>query len=185
MNLSEPLNIGIGKEFPREYREEVFQIWYRAGRPSIHKLRPLLSPADLDGRVPSEEALGIWRKDDGWVIRADDLDTEVARRNDRDAIQQKLEMLRRHAAVSMTLIEKGSKFLETTGITKAADAIRAIALGMEGESRSRGFRVALDSMGKKSDEELVHYLEQLVGQATGVGDDVIDGEVKDVSDAES
>jgi hypothetical protein len=113
------------------------------------------------------------------------MDVEVARQNDEKAIQQKIDMLRRHAEVSMALIERGEAYLKEHGVQKAADAIRAIALGMERESLSRGFRIALDDMGKKSDEELVRLVEQRMGLANGVSDDAIDGESTDVTDADT
>lgn len=183
MNQDEPTDLLTMKEFPQSYREEAFHIWYRLGRPSVRKLRSQLLPMDENGRVPGEEALQQWRTKDEWVVRANDLDIEVARENDKNAIEEKLKMLKRHADVSMSLIEKGTAYLEEHGIAKGADAIRAIALGMERESISRGFRVALDNMGKKSDAELVSYLEQQISRANGTSDDTIDGEATDITDA--
>jgi hypothetical protein len=174
----------INADFSETYKEEVFFIWYRAGRPSIKKLIPLLQPAE-DKRIPKIDTLRDWHDSLGWTSRADVMDAEVARDIEQTAIHEKIEMIRRHAETSQKLITLGMTFLEKAeggGINKAADAIRAVVQGMEIERVSRGLQIALGEIEGMTNEDLVRFVEKKMNPALGessVDDDFVEGESTD------
>jgi len=172
----------ITNDFSTTYKEEAFLIWYKAGRVSIKKLLSLL-PLNEDNRTPGLHTLQTWNDKEGWAIRADSMDADVAREIERTAIKEKIEMIRRHAKSAMLLIRKGEEFLETTGITKSADAVRAIIQGMEAERVSRGLQISLGEIEGLSNDKLIEFVEKKLSLAasasTNEKDDFIDGEVTD------
>jgi hypothetical protein len=172
----------IMTDFSSNYKEQAFLIWYKAGRVSIKKLLSLLPPNE-DNRTPGLHTLQTWNDKEGWALRADSMDADVAREIEQTAIKEKIAMIRRHAATAMLLIQKGEEFLKTVGITKSADAVRAIIQGMEAERVSRGLQISLGEIEGLSDENLVQFVEKKLSLAASASDvedaDVIEGEVKD------
>jgi hypothetical protein len=142
-----------------DYREACFLIWYKNGRPSLRKLAPILPIASV-GKRATEWALRAWYKKDEWKKRADGMDAEVSREINKEAIEEKILMLKRHADASGKLIKMGVDYLEEHGITKGVDAIRAVTKGMEMERAARGMPIALSEMDTWSDEQLVRYVEK-------------------------
>jgi hypothetical protein len=185
--------------YTSDYKEACFLIWYKNGRPSLRKLAPIIPISSVGGRA-TEWALRSWYKSDKWKERADGMDSEVSREMNKEAIEEKILMLKRHADAAGRLVQMGVDYLDDHGIDKGADAIRAIVSGIEQERAARGMPIALNEMEKWTTAQLVGYIEkQLVGE-NPVGSDeldeaseaqsddatdenIVDGEVSEIPDA--
>jgi len=187
-----PLERGLRQDnFSDDYIETLFQVWYRAGRPVARKLLDS-APPDLEGRKPRLATLKLWIDKKDWDIRADELDAEVMDKVNKNAIKDKIRMLENHAKVGARLVAKGMEFLDDSehGITKAADAIRAIIQGAELERSSRGLPIALGEISRLSDEQLMKLVSDMQKQmdsARGVSElntDVVDAEVQELRELE-
>ena len=148
-----------------DYREACFLIWYKNGRPSLRKLAPIV-PISSVGKRASEWALRTWYKKDEWKKRADGMDAEVSREINKEAIEEKILMLKRHADAAGSLVRLGLDYLENHDIDKAADAIRAISVGIEQERAARGMPIALNEMEKWTTEQLVGFVEKQLSNET-------------------
>ena len=179
----------IADDFSTTYREIAFSLWYKAGRPSLRRLVTVLPVAEENGKVPTKFTLENWLNMYDWPSRADVMDAEVAREVERMAIKEKIDMLRRHAEAGQKLIARGMAFLDTFGIDKSADAIRAIVAGMDAERLSRGLQIALGELEDMSNEQLVRFVEQKISAAASASsesqEDAIEGVVQEVDDGEA
>src|SRR3989304_9836024 len=86
--------------FSKDYKDQTFMIWYRAGQPGAVRLYGLLS-LDINGRKPTKEALQIWIRE--FQDRAKDLDDAVKDELNTRMIQEKVEMFNRHSKVAVEL----------------------------------------------------------------------------------
>ena len=166
--------------FTADYKEACFLIWYKNGRPSLRKLSKIL-PVSSVGRPASEWALRTWYKSEEWKKRADGMDAEVSREINKEAIEEKILMLKRHADAAGRLVQMGLKYLDENDIVKAADAIRAISVGIEQERAARGMPIALNEMEKLTTEQLVRYVEKQMSTSTPLLPDESEEESDDVS----
>jgi hypothetical protein len=148
-----------------DYREACFLIWYKNGRPSLRKLAPILPIASV-GKRATEWALRAWYKKDEWKKRADGMDSEVSREMNKEAIEEKILMLKRHADAAGRLVKLGLDYLDNHNIDKSADAIRAISVGIEQERAARGMPIALNEMEKWTTDQLVSYIEKQLSTET-------------------
>lgn len=159
------------------YVENAFWQWYRSGRPSINKLVQAL-PEDERGNHPSYMTVIAWCDEHGWEKRADELDAQVKHAVEIRAVEEKVEMLRRHSAVAKELINRGMDFLNQHGLDKSADALRAVISGVEIERTAVGMPEALERVSKMSDEGLLQTLEHLMGKVRSEDvQDVAEGEI--------
>jgi hypothetical protein len=145
--------------YTSDYKEACFLIWYKNGCPSLRKLAPIV-PISSVGKRATEWALRTWYKKDEWKKRADGMDAEVSREINKEAIEEKILMLKRHADAAGHLVKLGLDYLDNHDIDKAADAIRAITVGIEQERAARGMPIALNEMEKLTTEQLVRYVEK-------------------------
>jgi hypothetical protein len=148
-----------------DYREACFLIWYKNGRPSLRKLAPILPIASV-GKRATEWALRAWYKKDEWKKRADGMDSEVSREMNKEAIEEKILMLKRHADAAGRLVKLDLDYLDNHNIDKSADAIRAISVGIEQERAARGMPIALNEMEKWTTDQLVSYIEKQLSTET-------------------
>ena len=151
--------------YTADYKEACFLIWYKNGCPSLRKLAPIIPISSVGGRA-TEWALRAWYKKDEWKKRADGMDAEVSREINKEAIEEKILMLKRHADAAGRLVRLGLDYLDNHGIDKSADAIRAIAVGVEQERAARGMPIALNEMEKWTTEQLVGYIEKQLSNET-------------------
>jgi|SRR3990167_4534940 len=145
------------------YIEQVFLFWYKHGRPTAPRLLDLIPQDDL-GRRPSQQVLDDWPLKYHWHERADILDLEVEHRITTQAIEEKVEMLTRHADAGQVLVDKALEFVHTHEITKMSDAIRMLVTGVEIEQASRGLPQALMKISAMSDESLSQMVNKLLAK---------------------
>jgi len=170
--------------YTEDYKRIVFQVWYANGRPNIPDLLKLI-PKDTNNRLPSNQVIKLWRRDDGWENQADELDTKAIVLSDEFLIRQKSEMLQRQAEIGFELQMNGMKHLKEFGFDSASAAVNAVVRGAELERTSRGIGEMAVKMAKMTDEQLQNEIIKRVQQATESGEMVIDAEEVDTESSDT
>lgn len=173
------------------YREEAFFIWYNSGCPPLTELSKML-PSERN-TYPGYQTVVIWHREDGWDHRAKELDMEIQKKIQRETIDARVEMFKRHAEIGKEMLEKGIEYLNKNGLDDSKAAISAIKVGSQIEVNSRGIADALSKASKMSDEQLLKVIQGLVDGANiddldrsitdGKEETVLDGEFSDIEDA--
>lgn len=147
-------------KFDDTYVEAAFVIWYANGRPPMQQLVDLLDK-DRHGRVPALQVLAQWRDKRDWITRAELLDIGVTHQIEKQAIQEKVEMLNRHAEAGKKMTDKAIDYIEKHDIMKTSDAIKMLVQGVQIERTSRGLPLALDKLSEMADETVLNRINAL------------------------
>lgn len=150
--------------YTEEYRDNLFYLWYNAGKPRGRTLIQMIPP-DMTGRVPTYVVLMRWMREEGWYEKARALDEEVVHRVQEIAIQRKVEMFERHAETGRILLERGLEHVlkENSEIGSMTEAIKLIKLGAELERASTGGAQAITDISKMTDSSLISTISKLLG----------------------
>lgn len=171
-NMTNP--IALAKpSYSENYKESVFLLWYKSGKPGVHRLRDLLAPDDF-GNIPSATQLGQWIRED-FSLRASMLDEQVRRELEQRLVKEKVEMLTRHANVAKQLQQKALEILNEAEHISPPQAIRLWVESVRIERESSGIPAALEKMIDKSDEELLDELQSLIEKSPTKIDMMIEG----------
>lgn len=163
-------------EYPEQYIEDVFYLWYSGGRKQGNDFINSLPDAP-DGRKPSKFTIIKWTETRGWVERADALDAQLSVSLDDIILQKRKEMFEERIKVADEVLDRGLEFLRITGIKTDATAVRAIELALSVKRDSVGAVESYAKIAKMSDEEIQKELEALLGKPKQNLDVVIDGEI--------
>jgi len=166
--------------FTEAYKESCFVAWYTAGCPTSIKATMVILPTNPSGPQPKPSTITAWKEDMGWSQRADIYNARAAQELESELVEQRKNMLRRHAEEGAKLQDLGMKFLETgTGIESDSTAVRAVLEGAVLERTSLGLSEALTRIMKMSDDQLVTEVQNILKNARqGRDDKVIDmGEI--------
>lgn len=174
-------------EYTDKYVEECFYAWYDGGKGFGKSILDKL-PENENGHKPNVMTLQRWADENGWIERADALDAKVSLEMDKEIIDKRVEMYKKHAEVGEELIKEGMDFLkkqtENGGIKTENAALRALELGMQTERVSVGVADMVRKIGEMTPDQLDRELQKLLGQKK---DDefIIEGQISDsVSDKE-
>ena len=172
--------------FTEEYMEQCKVFWYQAGRPILAEVLDDL-PTDRYGKRPSLSTLKVWRINRSWDFWADEVDARAIVKVEDSLVLEKAEMLRRHAEVAKTLMEKGAAFLESEdgGFDSSSSAVQAIIKGAELERVSRGIGDLIVKMAQMSDDQVKDKILDLVARASENNQIVEGEEIPEKSDTES
>lgn len=151
----------ISNSYSMDYVEKCFLIWYKLGRPVITEFIKHV-PSDIDGSTVSYNSLVKWPIRYAWNERADVLDAEVSRQIEIQAINEKVEMLRRQADLGKKLQDAGQEYFENNPIESDRTALGAIRTGVEIERNARGIPDALLKIAELKDEELGDIVSKLL-----------------------
>ena len=160
---SSPYVPAVNTEYDRQYKENLFLVWYQANRPRGKKFTAII-PKDEIGRVPNLSIVQKWMREDGWQERANEMDGEVRKKLHDIAIEQKVKMHQRHAEIGVEIMEKGLEYLEANSLQSAAEAARLIDLGQRMEQENTGGAQALAEMSKLTDKKLLDLIADLSSQ---------------------
>jgi hypothetical protein len=155
--------LGKHKMFSKQYRDKVFYIWYNHGKSAATSLIKFI-PKDLDDwkRLPSKKALDGWITDE-FIPRAKELDDAVKNQLDALLIKEKVEMLKRHAELGVSMQNMAIGFLNENADTLSAPAaVRLLVEGIRIERESRGVPETLDKITRMTDDELMDQVKQLM-----------------------
>lgn len=170
--------------FTPEYIQQIFTIWYGAGRPNqIYKILDKLPKDNLTGRIPDVSSIQKWRIKYGWDAQADELDEKALVLVQNDLIQRKADMLSRQADIGFQLQYLGMAYLVSGSFDSSASAVQAIKVGAELERSSRGISDLIMKISKMSDDELQQEILNQISRASESGQ-IVEGEEVDTGDGE-
>lgn len=174
----------ISNRFSHRYQELCYSIWYTNTRPSMPVLLAKLEPDEF-GRIPEISTLVSWRSTYAWDTRADTADIEVSKQTDRQLVNIRMKMMKRHAEIAQDVAERAYQHLKDVGFDSSTSAVNALFKSIDEEKKSRGMEVALSQVFSLNDDDLQKTMNRLLNRASGLGegDDVIEG--KEVDDATS
>ena len=160
------------RKFPSGYTDEVFAIWYDAGKPVSTQLHQVIPEYEILKERPTPTTLREWMKAPEWIERAEQLDAETKRNLDEHHVLSKVEMFERHAEVgremqriSLTWLKANEKDLSP------GTAVRMLVDGIEIEQGAAGIPDALKKMMNMKDEDLKAEIAQLLADAPTVDAD--------------
>ncbi len=152
--------------FPKTYIDQIFYIWYNNDRPTAPKLRNMIPPEysrrEGETRRPNTEMLKKLIVME-FVDKAALLDNQIKEQLDKLVINEKIEMLKRHALVAKEMQSMALKYLEMNKEELTAPAaIRMLIEGIRIEKESIGLPEALEKMSKLTDDELLDEVQKLL-----------------------
>jgi hypothetical protein len=167
--------------------EQCFLAWYKNDKPKGMRLREVL-PADEMGRTPEVVLVNKWKRDRQWDERADEMDLQVQRQLEITAVQERVEMFKRHAVAAREIQDKGLKYLQEHDFDSAASAIRGIVEGVRIERDSVGIPDALLKMAAMNNEQLEKTVNALLSRVsvseTDDKEEVLEGEFQEETEKE-
>lgn len=161
--------------FPDEYKELCFTIWYKSMKPHLKQLHAIIP--DSQGNKPSVEALSKWKLNDGWDERAQDIQLAVRDRLAAELVNERTKMLREQADQAAIVRTAAFDYLTVTGFDSASSAVQALKWAVDTEQKARGIESALTNMGGATEEQLKKEFMRLIEGASELG--IVDGEEVD------
>jgi len=160
------------KKFPPGYIDEVFAIWYDAGKPVAPQLQQVIPEYALLKEKPETHVLREWMKSESWIERAEQLDLEYRRNLDEKHILSKVEMFERHAEVGREMQTISLAWLqENKENLSPGTAVRMLVDGINIEQGAAGIPDALKKMMDMKDEDLKDEIAQLLADAPAIDAD--------------
>ncbi len=152
---------GFGN-FSDDYQLNVFMLWYNSGKPNFRQLSEIVTKDPISGKKPSDRTLQEWINT-RFIVRALELDQSISEKMEQELVQQRVEMLNRHAVLGMKMQDMGIVYLEEHGVGSARNAITLLVRGIEVEHEARiAPSDLLARLDKMSDTELLDELRQHV-----------------------
>ncbi len=154
----------FGVEFEESYKLDIFQLWYSNGRPGSLRLYQMI-PANIDGDRPTKSTLARWI-DTEFREKAASLDQMVETELQNRLVQEKIEMLQRHANLGVKMQDTAIEYLDAHKEELNPNAaVRLLVEGVRIERESRGLPDALRKMSEMSDDDLVKQIEKIIADA--------------------
>lgn len=151
--------------FPDGYVDNVFTIWYKAGKPNPERLAAIIPVDDTSGARPHPITLGKWIRG-GFIERAEELDAEVFQQLSDEIVAEKVAMLKRHAITAKEMQGVAIEVLrERRDEITVNAAIRMWIEGRRIEYETAGIPEALEKVSRMSDEDLLGEIEDIIGRA--------------------
>lgn len=160
------------RDWSPDYIDWAFTYWYNHGRPPPSRFLSVIprmqSPEypneflQYHFAVPNLLVLQDWIKNI-FEPRASKLDMEARQTVDQALVAEKVEMLKRHAAVGQQMQDIALDFLiEHKDELGSNSAVRLLVEGLRIERESRGIPATLERIGRMSDEKLLEEIQQLI-----------------------
>ena len=153
--------------FSQTYIENAFATWELHNRPSAGKLLDLLEPDD-GGRKPEPITLAHWKLKYGWENRSTQILAETQKQTDRQLVQVRMDMMKRHADLAKDVMDEAWVYLKKTGFDSSASAVSALFKAIDEEKKSTGMGIALAQVFTMSDEDLQKHMNRLLLRARGL-----------------
>ena len=139
-------------------------------------------PPSPDGRQPSIITIRQWMEKYGWRERAEALDVEVSIRLDKEAIENRISVLKELAKTGETLMNKGLNYIltqENPFADNPSAAVRAIISGAEMQFKYAGAADRLAIISQMSDKQIEGEILKLLGKPNE-NENVVDAELEDI-----
>jgi len=146
-------------------RSEIFQIWWKGGKPSPTALQKMIPDNKID-KLPSIDLLRKWIKNE-FEPKAASLDRQMMNEIEGRMIQEKVEMLQRHGEIGREMQSKARAALEQLDFEElpANALVRLIVEGVRIERDSVGLPEALEKLLDADDDELVDMIETITEES--------------------
>lgn len=155
--------MNIRSKFPPGYIDQVFAVWYSAGKPSASNLYRSVPEYEFNQEKPSLIMLKTWMKDSEWVDRTELLDSESRAKLNEKLILSKVEMLERHGEIGREMQRLSLDWLrDGDNDLSAGTAVRMLVDGITIEQEVAGIPEALKKMLSLSDEDLIKEIAQSI-----------------------
>ena len=150
------------KYFPKNYKNDVFMLWFEGGKPDATGLKEMIQPVIGTTIVPDIRELHKWISED-FKLRAMDLDRQISVAMTEQVVIGKVEMLKRHIKVAKTMQDTAIEYLEEhKDDLGPATAVRLLVEGIRIERESAGIPEALEKMTQMSDDELIKQIDDII-----------------------
>lgn len=164
---------GYNNEFSQIYIESVFATWQMNNRPNLSVLVDMIEP-DERGEKPKADTIAKWKSKYAWDGRDLAIQAEVQQKTDRELVNIRMQMMKRHAERAREIGEMAFDYLKGVGFDSSASAVSAAFKAFAEEKQSTGMEVALAQVFTMTDEDLQREMNRLLGR---VKDLQADGEV--------
>ena len=123
-------------------------------------------PESWGDNKPNAATIGGWIRTDRFQDQAEALDNQVRQELESRLVQEKIEMLSRHANLGMEVQDIAIDYIRghRDELTSNA-AVRLLIEGVRIERESKGIPQALEKMINKTDEELLEEVKKLTDGA--------------------
>jgi len=166
-DLKFPPELYSKHEYSSVYKDTVFLVWWRSNKPALIKLQAIIPPDPDTGRKPNIHTLSVWRTD-YFIPKAATMDEEFYDQITAVAIQEKVEMLQRHSAMSVKMQRLAEDYIvEHEEDLTINSAIRLLIEGVRIERESKGIPDALQKMSDMSDDELLEEVKAILSESSG------------------
>lgn len=157
--------MSTGEVFSQEYKDKIFYLWYHKSKPNNLALYNMIPVDDAVGHKATQSTLKSWIDKD-FRPRAEALDSKVAEELEGRLIQEKIQMLQKHAQLGVEMQDMATKYLKThEDQLTSSSAVRLLVEGVRIERDSRGLPEALKKMMEKDDDELLLEVENILANA--------------------
>lgn len=169
--------LGKGATYTTEYRRQCFDAWFLAGRPvQLARIREVIPVNEITNRKPSREMIRRWIMEDGWDVRADELDAKAMILVDDNLISKKAEIIKRHQENAAVLAKKAHEFLMSSdGFDSSSAAVNAYFRATEEERKMASFSDLLEKLGPMKDDDLMKEIINRINRGAE-NDQIVDGE---------
>lgn len=156
--------------FTPTYIEKAFATWELHNHPTIGVLIDLLEE-DENGRKPEPVTIGSWKIKYGWDNRSSTILAETQKQTDRQLVQVRMDMMKRHAELAKDVEDEAWQYLKETGFDSSASAVSALFKAIDEEKKSTGMGIALAQVFTMSDEDLQKQMNRLIMRVRGVDEE--------------
>ena len=160
MDITKQQNVRAS--FSDGYKQSVFQLWYRLGKPIVKNLYNHVEDDPYTGERPTINTLQTWIVRD-FPEKAEIIDREVENAIQGRLVQEKVEMFERHTKTALSMQDMAMTYLDGhKDELKIPNAVRMLVEGIRVERESRGIPQVLEKMMNKSDEELLKEVQNIL-----------------------
>lgn len=150
------------KSFPQNYRDDIFMIWYQAGKPGRAELRNIIQPMIGTSIKPTEMELYGWITKE-FAEKAKKLDDEMSTALTEHLVSERVAMLKRHSQMGTKMQQIAMTYLdEHKEDLNANSAVRLLVEGIRIERESAGIPEAISKMTNMTDTELLEELDKII-----------------------
>jgi hypothetical protein len=156
--------------FTPTYIEKAFATWELHNHPNVNALIDMLE-VDENGRRPEPATIMSWKTKYGWELRSGAIQVETQKQTDRQLVQVRMDMMKRHADLAKDIENEAWTYLKETGFDSSASAVSALFKAIDEEKKSTGMGIALAQVFTMSDEDLQKHMNRLLLRARGIEED--------------
>ena len=154
-----------GRGYPSGYKDDLFRIWFKHGKPSAQKLWEMI-PDEWEVEKPTLQTVTIWIREI-YRPRSELLDERLNQELEERLVKEKVEMLYRHAKVGRLMQNKALEHLN--GVDPAdlstSSSVRLLVEGLRIERDSVGIPQAVEKLLNETDEDLLNRVQNILGDS--------------------